>query len=140
MSEVPEGVFPTEHFRVDSDESNLSRDNPEDNNPVESDLTHDNPGSTHGASHNPDLIDGASNPTRKTVIGVEKRIYTDSDDEEEFQDAEDASAGIEPKDIELVLSQAAYGTSRASAIQALKAHNGDVVNAIMGLEKEKSEK
>merc|ERR1712028_111334 len=44
-------------------------------------------------------------------------------------DADDS--GVEPKDIELVMSQAAV--SRAKAIKALKANDGDIVNAIMEL-------
>lgn len=39
--------------------------------------------------------------------------------------------GVEPKDIELVISQA--GCTRAKAVQALKENNGDLVNAIMSL-------
>jgi nascent polypeptide-associated complex subunit alpha len=50
----------------------------------------------------------------------------DDDDDEEVDDS-----GVEPKDIELVMSQAAV--SRAKAIKALKANDGDIVNAIMEL-------
>lgn len=39
--------------------------------------------------------------------------------------------GLEPKDIELVVSQA--GCSRAKAVKALKENGGDLVNAIMSL-------
>eukprot|EP00397_Hematodinium_sp_SG-2012_P049378 GEMP01056923.1.p1 GENE.GEMP01056923.1~~GEMP01056923.1.p1 ORF type:complete len:187 (+),score=53.16 GEMP01056923.1:362-922(+) len=39
--------------------------------------------------------------------------------------------GIEPKDIELVIAQA--GCTRAKAVQALKTHNNDLVEAIMEL-------
>merc|ERR1712127_119512 len=39
--------------------------------------------------------------------------------------------GIEPKDIELVMSQAAC--SRAKAVKALKENDGDLVNSIMSL-------
>merc|ERR1719223_1860651 len=39
--------------------------------------------------------------------------------------------GVEPKDIELVMSQAAC--SRAKAVKALKENDGDLVNAIMSL-------
>ena len=41
--------------------------------------------------------------------------------------------GIEPKDIELVMSQA--GCSRAKAVKALKENDGDLVNSIMSLTK-----
>ena len=39
--------------------------------------------------------------------------------------------GIEPKDVELVMSQA--GCSRAKAVKALKENDGDLVNSIMSL-------
>jgi len=51
--------------------------------------------------------------------------------------ADDADAGdldesgLEPKDIELVMSQASC--SRGKAVAALKANDGDIVNAIMEL-------
>ncbi|MCE3049372.1 hypothetical protein HAX54_044721, partial [Datura stramonium] len=48
------------------------------------------------------------------------------------QDDEDVDeTGVEPKDIELVMTQA--GVSRAKAVRALKAANGDIVSAIMEL-------
>ena len=40
-------------------------------------------------------------------------------------------AGVEPKDVELVMSQA--GVSRAKAVKAQKTNDGDIVNAIMEL-------
>uniref|UniRef100_A0A7S2SI79 NAC-A/B domain-containing protein n=1 Tax=Eucampia antarctica TaxID=49252 RepID=A0A7S2SI79_9STRA len=46
------------------------------------------------------------------------------------EDAVDET-GIEPKDIELVMSQA--GCSRAKAVKALKENDGDLVNSIMSL-------
>mmetsp|Transcript_30017 Transcript_30017/g.69239 ORF Transcript_30017/g.69239 Transcript_30017/m.69239 type:complete len:147 (-) Transcript_30017:658-1098(-) len=39
--------------------------------------------------------------------------------------------GVEPKDVELVMSQA--GCSRAKAVKALKENDGDLVNSIMSL-------
>ncbi|KAK8963410.1 Nascent polypeptide-associated complex subunit alpha-like protein 1 [Platanthera guangdongensis] len=47
-------------------------------------------------------------------------------DDEEVDDA-----GVEPKDIELVMTQA--GVSRGKAVKALKAADGDIVTAIMEL-------
>ncbi|KAK4377867.1 hypothetical protein RND71_004163 [Anisodus tanguticus] len=48
------------------------------------------------------------------------------------QDDEDVDeTGVEPKDIELVMTQA--GVSRAKAVKALKASDGDIVSAIMEL-------
>ncbi|XP_071732159.1 nascent polypeptide-associated complex subunit alpha-like protein 2 [Rutidosis leptorrhynchoides] len=48
-------------------------------------------------------------------------------DEEE----EDDETGVEPRDIDLVMTQA--GVSRPKAVKALKVHNGDIVSAIMEL-------
>lgn len=48
-------------------------------------------------------------------------------DEEEEVDEE----GIEPRDIDLVMTQASV--TRAKAVKALKAHDGDIVSAIMEL-------
>merc|ERR1719491_2548819 len=48
-------------------------------------------------------------------------------EEEVVQD----ETGVEPKDIELVMSQAAC--SRAKAVKALKENDGDLVNSIMSL-------
>lgn len=51
---------------------------------------------------------------------------------EEIEDgAEIDETGVEPKDVELVMSQA--GVSRAKAVSALKLNDGDIVNAIMEL-------
>lgn len=46
-------------------------------------------------------------------------------------DEEVDETGVEPKDIELVMTQA--GVSRAKAVKALKAADGDIVSAIMEL-------
>jgi nascent polypeptide-associated complex subunit alpha len=52
-------------------------------------------------------------------------VAVDEDDEEV-----DAT-GIEPKDIEIVMTQA--NVSRSKAVKALKASDNDIVNAIMDL-------
>ncbi|CAI0397633.1 unnamed protein product [Linum tenue] len=52
---------------------------------------------------------------------------TQADEEEEEID----ETGIEPRDIDLVMTQA--GVSRAKACKALKTHSGDIVSAIMEL-------
>lgn len=51
--------------------------------------------------------------------------------EEEEDDEEVDEAGVEAKDIELVMSQA--NVSRAKAVKALKNNGNDIVNAIMEL-------
>ncbi|XP_008808269.1 nascent polypeptide-associated complex subunit alpha-like protein 4 [Phoenix dactylifera] len=48
------------------------------------------------------------------------------EDEEEIDET-----GVEPRDIDLVMTQA--GVSRGKAVKALKTHNGDIVSAIMEL-------
>lgn len=51
---------------------------------------------------------------------------------EEMDDSGDVDeTGVEPKDVDLVMSQA--GVSRARAVKALKTNDGDIVNAIMEL-------
>ncbi|PWA63465.1 Nascent polypeptide-associated complex NAC domain-containing protein [Artemisia annua] len=50
-----------------------------------------------------------------------------ADEEEEEVD----ESGVEPRDIDLVMTQA--GVSKPKAVKALKTHNGDIVSAIMEL-------
>jgi nascent polypeptide-associated complex subunit alpha len=64
----------------------------------------------------PDLSHVISKPETSAV----------AQDDEEVDDT-----GVEPKDIELVMTQA--GVSRSKAVKALKAVNGDIVSAIMEL-------
>jgi nascent polypeptide-associated complex subunit alpha len=52
-------------------------------------------------------------------------------EEVEDDDGEVDESGIEPKDIELVMSQ--VSCSRSKAVAALKANNNDIVEAIMQL-------
>merc|ERR1712205_207565 len=51
--------------------------------------------------------------------------------EEVDESGEVDETGVEPKDVDLVMSQA--GVSRAKAVKALKKNDGDIVNAIMEL-------
>ncbi|XP_011034667.1 PREDICTED: nascent polypeptide-associated complex subunit alpha-like protein 1 [Populus euphratica] len=64
----------------------------------------------------PDLSHVISKPETSAVV---------QDDEEVDE------TGVEPKDIELVMTQA--GVSRSKAVKALKAADGDIVSAIMDL-------
>ncbi|TYI78535.1 hypothetical protein E1A91_D06G219200v1 [Gossypium mustelinum] len=64
----------------------------------------------------PDLSQVISKPESSTAV---------QDDEEVDE------TGVEPKDIELVMTQA--GVSRSKAVKALKAADGDIVSAIMEL-------
>lgn len=59
------------------------------------------------------------------AAGVPGRIDEESDEDEPDE------AGVEAKDIELVMSQA--NVSRNKAVKALKNNNNDIVNAIMEL-------
>merc|ERR1712031_40024 len=59
------------------------------------------------------------------------RIAEKPEIEELDEDGEVDESGVEPKDIELVMSQA--GVSRGKAVSALKKNQGDIVNAIMEL-------
>lgn len=49
----------------------------------------------------------------------------------EEEEEEIDETGVEPRDIDLVMTQA--GVSRSKAVGALKTHNGDIVSAIMEL-------
>ncbi|XVF53273.1 hypothetical protein PTKIN_Ptkin05aG0086300 [Pterospermum kingtungense] len=51
--------------------------------------------------------------------------------EEEEEEEEGDETGVEPRDIDLVMTQA--GVSRSKAVKALKTHSGDIVSAIMEL-------
>ncbi|CAI0397634.1 unnamed protein product [Linum tenue] len=59
----------------------------------------------------------------------------DGDDDEEDDEDEDAEEvdeiGIDPRDIDLIMTQ--VGVPRAMACKALKTHRGDIVSAIMEL-------
>lgn len=67
----------------------------------------------------PNLSNVVSNPTEPT--------YVPQDDDEIDVD----EIGVDPKDIELVMTQA--GVSRVKAVKSLKAADGDIVSAIMEL-------
>lgn len=66
----------------------------------------------------PDLSHMVSKPETSAIA---------QDEEEEECD----ETGVEPKDIELVMTQASV--SRSKAVKALKAADGDIVSAIMEL-------
>ncbi|XP_060204009.1 nascent polypeptide-associated complex subunit alpha-like protein 2 [Lycium barbarum] len=58
---------------------------------------------------------------------VSASTAAEADEEEEEVD----ETGVEPRDIDLVMTQA--GVSRGKAVKALKTHHGDIVSAIMEL-------
>ncbi|PIM99561.1 Transcription factor [Handroanthus impetiginosus] len=63
----------------------------------------------------------------KSEIAAAAAASAQADEEEEEVD----ETGVEPRDIDLVMTQA--GVSRTKAVKALKTHNGDIVSAIMEL-------
>lgn len=78
----------------------------------------------------------AAQQQQAAAAGPVPALETPADDE--VPALEDASAeeevdetGVEPKDVELVMSQA--GCSRAKAVKALKDNDNDLVNSIMSL-------
>jgi nascent polypeptide-associated complex subunit alpha len=62
---------------------------------------------------------------------AEARSKVAEPEPEEEEEGEVDETGVEPKDIELVMTQA--GVSRARAVKALKAADGDLITAIMDL-------
>ncbi|KAJ8497367.1 hypothetical protein OPV22_007919 [Ensete ventricosum] len=67
----------------------------------------------------PDLSNAMAKPDESAAAVVDE-------DEEDVDET-----GVEPRDIELVMTQA--GVSKGKAVKALRAHNGDIVGAIMDL-------
>ncbi|CAH9079282.1 unnamed protein product [Cuscuta epithymum] len=65
-------------------------------------------------------------PNLSNVVSKPEPSSAVQDDEDDVDET-----GVEPKDIELVMTQA--GVSRAKACKALKAADGDIVSAIMEL-------
>ncbi|KAL5743271.1 hypothetical protein ACOSQ2_026387 [Xanthoceras sorbifolium] len=65
-------------------------------------------------------------PSNVTSVASKPESSAMAQDDEEVDET-----GVEPKDIELVMTQA--GVSRSRAVQALKAAEGDIVSAIMEL-------
>jgi nascent polypeptide-associated complex subunit alpha len=62
----------------------------------------------------------------KVMAKPETSASLPGEEEEEIDESD-----VEPRDIDLVMTQA--GVSRAKAVKALKAHDGDIVSAIMEL-------
>ncbi|KAK6129400.1 hypothetical protein DH2020_036852 [Rehmannia glutinosa] len=67
-------------------------------------------------------------PEMSSVMTKPEIASTGQADEEEEEVDE---TGVEPRDIDLVMTQA--GVSKAKAVKALKTNNGDIVSAIMEL-------
>ena len=69
-------------------------------------------------------------PDIRSVMGKSELTAAPESAPEE-EEGEVDETGVEPRDIELVMTQA--GVSRTRAVNALKTHNGDIVSAIMEL-------
>nr|XP_043607049.1 nascent polypeptide-associated complex subunit alpha-like protein 4 isoform X2 [Erigeron canadensis] len=68
-------------------------------------------------------------PDLSSVMGKSDASAVAAAEVEEEEDVDET--GVEQRDIELVMTQA--GVSKPKAVKALKAHNGDIVAAIMEL-------
>ncbi|XP_065861463.1 nascent polypeptide-associated complex subunit alpha-like protein 2 [Euphorbia lathyris] len=71
------------------------------------------------------MPDMASVLPKSDISGAGAAIQADEEEEEVDE------MGVEPRDIDLVMTQA--GVSRGKAVKALKTHSGDIVSAIMEL-------
>ena len=69
--------------------------------------------------------------TESATTGTSESIETVVVPEEDEDEGEIDETGVEPKDIDLIISQT--GVSRAKAVRALKNNNNDIVNAILEL-------
>ncbi|XP_042043336.1 nascent polypeptide-associated complex subunit alpha-like protein 2 [Salvia splendens] len=67
-----------------------------------------------------------SSVTAKPELSASAASDQVDEDEEEVDET-----GVEPRDIDLIMTQA--GVSRTKAVKALKTHSGDIVSAIMEL-------
>ncbi|GKE69527.1 nascent polypeptide-associated complex subunit alpha-like protein 2 [Tanacetum coccineum] len=68
-------------------------------------------------------------PDMRSMMGKPKISASAAQANEEKEEVDET--GVEPRDIDLVMTQA--GVSRPKAVKALKTHNGDIVSAIMEL-------
>jgi len=68
---------------------------------------------------------------KQQQLAAAKQETIQEEEEEEEDDVEVDADGLEEKDIDLVIQQA--NCTKAKAVKALKANNGDIVNAIMEL-------
>eukprot|EP00307_Rebecca_sp_RCC1486_P009718 CAMPEP_0119414782 /NCGR_PEP_ID=MMETSP1335-20130426/7173_1 /TAXON_ID=259385 /ORGANISM="Chrysoculter rhomboideus, Strain RCC1486" /LENGTH=196 /DNA_ID=CAMNT_0007439673 /DNA_START=58 /DNA_END=648 /DNA_ORIENTATION=- len=82
--------------------------------------------SAQAQSHAAEQFNAPEPPKAMAPTKEAKPAIEEVDDDDEVDET-----GVEAKDIELVMSQAAV--SRAKAVKALKKNDGDIVNAIMEL-------
>ncbi|MED6112025.1 hypothetical protein PIB30_057864 [Stylosanthes scabra] len=70
-------------------------------------------------------------PDMASVMAKQDQATAAAGAQPEEEEEEVDETGVEPHDIDLVMTQA--GVSRSKAVKALKAHDGDIVGAIMEL-------
>ncbi|KAI4319939.1 hypothetical protein MLD38_033475 [Melastoma candidum] len=70
-------------------------------------------------------------PDMGSVISKQESAAAASGAQADEEEEEIDETGVEPRDIDLVMTQA--GVSRSKAVKALKTHDGDIVSAIMEL-------
>ncbi|RXI08195.1 hypothetical protein DVH24_022339 [Malus domestica] len=70
-------------------------------------------------------------PDMSSVMGKPEISGAAAEPQADEEEEEVDETGVEPKDIDLVMTQA--GVSRSKAVKALKTHSGDIVSAIMEL-------
>lgn len=68
-------------------------------------------------------------PDMSSTIGKPEASAAITAPQEDVEEEEIDETGVEPRDIELVMTQA--GATRSKAVEALKKSNGDIVSAIM---------
>lgn len=71
------------------------------------------------------------NHSEEEILGKGKAPEEDKKEDEEDDGEEVDEAGLESKDIELVMAQASV--SRKKAVKALRENDNDIVNSIMAL-------
>merc|ERR1712137_404842 len=77
------------------------------------------------------IVFGEAQPEDLISSAQREAAKIEEEGEEEEDDGEIDTEGVEDKDVELVMAQA--GVSKAKAVKALKKNSNDIVNAIMEL-------
>ncbi|KAI4363704.1 hypothetical protein MLD38_019889 [Melastoma candidum] len=70
-------------------------------------------------------------PDMSSVMAKQESAAASAGAQADEEEEEIDETGVEPRDIDLVMTQA--GVSRSKAVKALKTHDGDIVSAIMEL-------
>ena len=84
-----------------------------------------------GKAMSPKLLDGTCSLYTGSLSNLPAPVLCIGIVEEEEEEGDVDDSGVEPKDIELVMTQASV--TRSKAVKALKKAEGDIVSAIMEL-------